>query len=379
MRNDNNSIPVVSIVLPTYNGEKYLAAAIESCLHQTYDSIELIIVNDCSTDSTPAIIDHYASVDPRIIVITNKTNQTLPGALNTGFERALGRYFTWSSDDNLFEPEAIETLISGLQQSGADICYSSYGFMDESGAKLDRFGYPPEALIFKCAPGACFLYKAEVHQQLHGFDETKFRMEDMDFWLRAAPLFRFHFVNHDIMYWYRKHSGSLSNEILTRPMIYDKYRENHIASFKAFFEQSFQWAMSDKELRLHVELYFEDILKGKIKDFHLSEKVIAYLNYLDKLSRLAWGQIGFDETIIHEVIENKKRLIVQSVINDLVFENRLLKRENPSLARTFNKPISWYYKEYEVLPSWYKKAGHIIKAIQGNRPWRTLLRNQSKT
>ena len=71
--------PVISIVLPVYNGQRYLKDSIASCLEQTFTDFELIIVDDCSQDRTPAIVDDFAQIDARIKVIRNKQNQKLPG------------------------------------------------------------------------------------------------------------------------------------------------------------------------------------------------------------------------------------------------------------------------------------------------------------
>ncbi|MFT5212615.1 MAG: glycosyltransferase involved in cell wall biosynthesis, partial [Patiriisocius sp.] len=98
------SNPFVSIILPVYNGEKYLSKSIESCLNQTYRNIELIIVNDCSTDKTLEIVDGYLKLDSRIKVLTNSANKRLPASLNIGHLQAQGDYITWTSDDNLYLP-----------------------------------------------------------------------------------------------------------------------------------------------------------------------------------------------------------------------------------------------------------------------------------
>src|SRR5688500_7457139 len=100
------SDPAISIVLPTHNGAKYLAGAIESTLAQTRPDWELIIVESDSTDATPQIAARYAAQDVRIRVIQHpKAAGRLPGALNAGFAIARGRYHTWLSDDNEFFPE----------------------------------------------------------------------------------------------------------------------------------------------------------------------------------------------------------------------------------------------------------------------------------
>ena len=85
-----------------YNGEQYLTQAIGSCLQQTYKNIELIIVNDCSTDATLSIAKSFADNDSRVKVITNEINKRLPASLNIGHNIAKGEFLTWTSDDNLY-------------------------------------------------------------------------------------------------------------------------------------------------------------------------------------------------------------------------------------------------------------------------------------
>ena len=105
---------LVSIVLPTYNGEKYLADSIESVISQTYKNWELIIINDCSTDKTLEIAQSYAAKDNRIKVYSNDENLKVPKSLNRGFSLANGKYFTWTSDDNMYKPKAIEYMVNYL-------------------------------------------------------------------------------------------------------------------------------------------------------------------------------------------------------------------------------------------------------------------------
>lgn len=92
------NMAVVSIVMPVYNGEKYLRQSIASVVNQTFKDWNLIIVDDCSTDSSPEIMNEYAKADDRIQVIHNEVNSKIPASLNNGFEEAAGRYFTWTSD-----------------------------------------------------------------------------------------------------------------------------------------------------------------------------------------------------------------------------------------------------------------------------------------
>lgn len=105
---------LVSIVLPTYNGEKFIRESIESVINQTYKNWELIIVNDCSTDGTLQIIEEYAQKDNRIKYITNEVNSRTAQSLNNGFKLAKGEYYTWTSDDNMYKPNAVEKMVKFL-------------------------------------------------------------------------------------------------------------------------------------------------------------------------------------------------------------------------------------------------------------------------
>src|SRR5687767_2807233 len=125
--------PLISIVLPTYNGERYLAEAIESCLAQTCRDWELILVDDASSDGTPAVIARYARQDPRVRAIRNPANRKLPGSLNAGFARARGDYFTWTSDDNCYRATALAEMRAALAADPAvDIVYAGYTLIDDA-------------------------------------------------------------------------------------------------------------------------------------------------------------------------------------------------------------------------------------------------------
>ena len=99
---ENKTSPKISVVLPVYNGERYLRESLDSILAQTMGDFELIVVDDCSTDATSVILAEYAVRDSRIRIIRNAENQKLPRSLNIGFAEARGEYLTWTSDDNVY-------------------------------------------------------------------------------------------------------------------------------------------------------------------------------------------------------------------------------------------------------------------------------------
>ena len=207
---------LVSIVLPVYNGEKYIAQSIESVLGQTYSNFELIIVNDCSKDKTKEIVEEYQKKDNRIKLIDNKTNQKLPKSLNIGFKSAKGEYFTWTSDDNLFKPKALETMVNLLNDK-QDVAFvsSQFDIIDENG-DFKGTSNPwyqatrnTEELLEYNNIGACFLYRASVAKEVGEYDPKTFLAEDYDYWLRIAQKGKIYYTEENL-YQYRMHSKSLS-------------------------------------------------------------------------------------------------------------------------------------------------------------------------
>ena len=219
-------LPVVSIVLPVWNGEKYLEQALQSVLNQTYKNFELIIVNDCSSDSSLEIANKYAQSDKRIRILSNSLNLKLPKSLNVGFEAAVGKYYTWTSDDNLLHPTFLEEMLHDLQAIKADIIYADFNSIDESGSII---GVSPvgsaEDLVIANSIGAAFLYRKEVHISLNGFDVDCFLYEDYDFWVRSYLNGFIFSKSKKVLYDYRRHEQSLtSSQVIPEKFAFYRYR-----------------------------------------------------------------------------------------------------------------------------------------------------------
>src|SRR5918993_3698472 len=204
--------PLVSIVLPTYNGAKYLSEAIESCIHQSYKNWELIVVDDCSIDTTPQIITGYVARDARIRSIRHDINKKLPAALNTGHAAAKGDYLMWTSDDNRLLPSAVEELTKFLEaHPRVGLVYADSVLIDEAGHYVrDYPAQPATALAYMNAVGPCFLYRRSVYETIGGYDTELFLAEDYDYWLRTYRRFEVAQL-HKILYEYRWHGESLTN------------------------------------------------------------------------------------------------------------------------------------------------------------------------
>lgn len=247
---------LVSVVLPVFNGEKYLDEAIASVLQQTYDSIELIIVNDGSVDATEEIILKFKN--PQIKYIRHNENKGLPAALNTGFAAAGGEYYTWISHDNIMLPDFIRTAAEELEANkAAAMVYGNMRLIDESGGILRGkgwFEHPPLSGsvilpqsvmqlndVANNTIGAAFLYRANAAALLGGYDVRRFGIEDYDYWMRMNEVFDIvHMQCGEPLYLYRFHSGSLTagDERLgitrRRPelMDYDRLRRRRLISDK---------------------------------------------------------------------------------------------------------------------------------------------------
>lgn len=180
--------PVVSIVLPCYNGASFLAQSIDSVIGQTYAGWELILVNDCSTDNSLVIMQDYATKEPRIRIINNEHNLKLPGALNRGFQEAKGKYLTWTSHDNRMAPTMLEEFVNYLDANPdkglVTACYAAFSL--KTGEQLYEVHHPDPQLylpLYNCVCYA-FLYRREVLETVGDYDTTLFLVEDYDYWVR---------------------------------------------------------------------------------------------------------------------------------------------------------------------------------------------------
>lgn len=124
MQNANRQ-PLVSVVVPVYNVEPYLRECVDSILGQTYENVEIILVDDGSTDGSPAICDEYAASHASITAIHQK-NRGLSGARNTGLEHIHGEYVTFVDSDDWLAPSMVERSMQLIRHFGADACGVSF-------------------------------------------------------------------------------------------------------------------------------------------------------------------------------------------------------------------------------------------------------------
>lgn len=207
-----NKKPLVSIVLPVYNGEKFLDISIKSCLQQTYKNWELLIIDDGSSDNSERIARKYSEQDCRISYFRNSENLKLPRTLNRGFSLANGKYLTWTSDDNYYRPDAIKKMVSTLEETDAGFVFAACSIINANGDKISENRAPKEyrhAIWDYDFVGACFMYTREVYERIGEYDPNMFLCEDYDYWLRIFARFEVEYIDEDL-YAYRQHEGALS-------------------------------------------------------------------------------------------------------------------------------------------------------------------------
>lgn len=125
---------LVSVIVPIYNAEKALNECLDSIVSQTYEQIEVILVDDGSTDTSGAICDSYAENDSRVRVFHN-TNHGVSYTRNFGVANAAGRYITFVDADDRIEPDAVELLVTAMEEHNTDLVFGGYGKFNDGHQK----------------------------------------------------------------------------------------------------------------------------------------------------------------------------------------------------------------------------------------------------
>lgn len=185
---------LVSIIIPSYNAAGYIKEAVDSALAQTYENIEIIVVDDGSTDNTKEILAPY--IKKRQIKYFYQKNQGLSAARNVAIKNSKGEYIALLDADDIFLPAKIEKQISYLENNHqCDVCYCGlYHFFDGVPDKLLKLDYRyysgvdvlPQLLERHFIAPLAAVLRRSVFDRFGYFDENLKRSEDLEFWLRLA-------------------------------------------------------------------------------------------------------------------------------------------------------------------------------------------------
>jgi hypothetical protein len=205
--------PRISVIMPAFNEEQYITAAVESILSQTEHDVELIVVDDGSSDGTWDILWRLKQRDDRMTIIW-KENGGTGSALNLGFRYARGIYQTWFSGDNVMRPNALEALACALDlEEDAVMAYADFTILDQDTGQISierTSSFDHARLRRQCYLGNTWLMRASAKRLAGEYSEL--RCEDYDMHLRLARIGTFVRVPHVLGIW-RDHSANLTNTI----------------------------------------------------------------------------------------------------------------------------------------------------------------------
>jgi len=308
-----NSDPMISVVMPVYNGEKFLKEAIKSILNQTYKDFEFLIVYDESTDGTLSIIQEFQEQDARVVLI-NGDKEGISGALNKGIKEAKGKYVARMDADDISLPIRFEKQISHMQNLGLDIC-GGHSLLIDSDGKINGIGIMPRshdlcglAMMFRVPfphPGVMIRKGFLTDYSLEYGQSTYQAAEDFDMWVRMFSAgAKFGNVD-DIVVQYRVLSDSLS-------IVNTAESRRDVRGLVKMFRAEHQQYLSDVIKHIDINLLSEDEKSlvarylinrlftkfdifglRRLKDISLKNIVITVLSEVQRLAtKYAWWSLA---------------------------------------------------------------------------------------
>lgn len=183
-----DNCPLVSVIMPAYNAEPYIEAAIRSVMEQTVHDWELIVLDDCSGDGTCAIAQRLAAEDGRIRLLRNGENMGVARTRNRGFELCAGQYVALLDSDDVWHPDKLEKQLARLTQTGAELSYTSYAIVGADGKKVKADYLVPQwatfdQLLKQNVIGCSTVMMTARIAKSHQF-RTDFYHEDYVLWLQ---------------------------------------------------------------------------------------------------------------------------------------------------------------------------------------------------
>ncbi|MBX4206182.1 glycosyltransferase [Candidatus Parcubacteria bacterium] len=282
--------PKVSVVMPVYNGEKYLAQAVRSILDQTFKDFELIVINDGSTDNTAGVIKGLLA-DPRVRLIDNGTNLGLSKSFNRGIEAARGTYIARMDADDMSAPKRLERQVQFLdKRPHVDVVGSNMIMIDEKGQsrglhrrQIDHIGIKFSSLFSTPMMHPTVMGRAAVFKT-HPYNETMTNSEDYELWSRLLFETGTNFANiHEPLLLYRTYPHSFTQTLNLDKRIVSAH--NSIRNMGHYLK------LSEKEKNLIADLRKERDLSL----FRLARLFVLYIRLARAFSRKE--KLGFKASL----------------------------------------------------------------------------------
>ena len=230
--------PFVSVIMPAYNAEKYIASAIESILNQTYENFELIIVEDCSVDKTLEVIRRY-SADSKLKLTQNERNKGIAYSTNRGMDYAKGKYIALMDDDDIAVRERLELQVNYLEKyTEIDILGGRSNDIDSQGRLIRRGNVPKynpkyikATLLFQGMAfrnGTTMMRRYFTDRYHLRYQENCYGMQDLKFFIDSSKVGNISSIG-DLLLYYRIHGD---NETKRRRQDYKEERKQKYAEFQ---------------------------------------------------------------------------------------------------------------------------------------------------
>jgi phenylacetate-CoA ligase len=253
---------LVSVIIPTYNAAQYIKDALESAFSQTYKNLEVIIIDDGSTDNTKTVIEQYAQHNTQNIHYIYQSNKGLSSARNTGIKASKGVYIAFLDSDDIWLPAKIECQMSAISESNSIGIIGCGGyFIGSNNRIMKEFNRENcsdkkdllKRLSFKniVSGGSEALVKRECLDKAGLFDETLISAEDWDMWLRIAKFWDIRFVEKPLV------KIRVRDDSMSAPTNAEKMLNNELAVLKKHFSNSkfLKWNLILK-MKTYASRYF---------------------------------------------------------------------------------------------------------------------------
>ena len=220
----------ISVIMPTYNSSLYISEAVDSVLGQTYSNLELLIVDDCSTDNTANIIGDYERSDDRVKLFSTSQNSGPAVARNIAIEKAGGRFIAFLDSDDVWVVEKLEKQIAFMKAKGAALSYTAYEKMDEQGRLFNRIVSVPSTINYEGLLSASVIgcltavYDTKIVGKVFMPDIIK--RQDYGLWLRILrPGYIAYGLNESLAYLRKRKNSVSSNKFLAVSYVWKLFRE----------------------------------------------------------------------------------------------------------------------------------------------------------
>lgn len=250
--------PRVSVLMAAYNASRFLKDALDDILAQTFQDFELVVVEDGSVDDTPAILQEYASRDPRIIVVENSANLGLSRSLNRGLDRCRAKLIARADADDKYPPDRLERQVHFLEENAeVGLLSGAVEKIDEHGNFLLSTSFPEEdgeirvrELFINCFTHPGVMYRKRLVQSVGGYDPAYDGCEDAELWSRLRSITKSANLESAVVY-YRKHESAAtqnrsktvaSRSLEVRQRLLSAYLERSVSIDEAGAMQATFWA-----------------------------------------------------------------------------------------------------------------------------------------